>query len=308
MESPQSIKIITNDIRQSDEWAENMKMYGWDFIRTPGGINVGFLHSKLGSFVKIQRPRLLDEKDLEEIENLCKKNRAFFIKIETSYGQNIEVLTKNAYVASPNIMSPASTIYMDLELSEKVLWENISKGARYSIKRAQREGVLTKFYIHPNEDVLKQFYELYKQTGIKKKYGIKSFDDIVKRTRTFGDKSYLVCVYDKEGGLVGSKYYLGYKENVWYIFGGTSDRGRVKSKAGYELMWQSILYLKNEGYKLLDLDGIFDERFPTYLDWWGGFSHFKERFGGRVIQFPVPYVKYLHPLMKLMSKLTPFNV
>ena len=118
----------------------------------------------------------------------------------------------------------------------------------------------------------------------------------------------MVCVYDKEGKLVGAKYYLGYKENVWYIFGGTSDQGRVKSKAGYELMWQSILYLKNEGYKILDLDGIFDERFPTYLDWWGGFSHFKERFGGQVIQFPVPYVKYLHPLMKLMSKFTPFNV
>ncbi len=300
--------MITSDIRQSDEWAENMKMYGWDFIRTPGGVNVGFLHSRLGSFVKIQRPRLLNEKDLEEIEDLCKKHRAFFIKIETSYGQNIEILTKNAYIASSNIMSPASTIYMDLELSEKVLWENISKGARYSIKRAQREGTHTKFYIHPDEEVLKQFYELYKQTGIKKKYGIKSFDDIVKRTRTFGDKSYLVCVYDKEGKLVGAKYYLGYKENVWYIFGGTSDQGRVKSKAGYELMWQSILYLKNEGYKILDLDGIFDERFPTYLDWWGGFSHFKERFGGQVIQFPVPYVKYLHPLMKLMSKLTPFNV
>lgn len=300
--------MISNDIRQSNEWGENMKMYGWDFVRTPGGINVGFLHSKIGSFVKIQRPRLLNEKDLEEIEDLCKKNRAFFIKIETSYGQNIEVLTKNAYVASANIMSPASTIYMDLELPEKNLWENISKGARYSIKRAQREGTSTKFYVHPDETVLKQFYELYKQTGIKKRYGIKSFDDIVKRTRTFGDRSYLVCVYDKEGELVGAKYYLGYKENVWYVFGGTSDKGRIKNKAGYELMWQSILYLKNEGYKILDLDGIFDERFPTYLDWWGGFSHFKERFGGQVVKFPVPYVKYLHPLMKLMSKLTPFNV
>src|SRR3989344_333796 len=98
MENPQNIEVISDDIRQSDEWAENMKMYGWDFIRTSGGINVGFLHTKLGAFVKIQRPMLLDKKDLEEVEELCKRNHALFIKIETSYGQNIDTLVNAEYV------------------------------------------------------------------------------------------------------------------------------------------------------------------------------------------------------------------
>jgi lipid II:glycine glycyltransferase (peptidoglycan interpeptide bridge formation enzyme) len=39
------------------------------------------------------------------------------------------------------------------------------------------------------------------------------------------------------------------------------------------------------------------------LDTWGGFSHFKEKFGGTIVEFPVPYVKYFNPIIKVISKL-----
>ena len=86
------------------------------------------------------------------------------------------------------------------------------------------------------------------------------------------------------------------------MFGGTTELGR-HNKTGYELLWQSILYFKKLGYAWLDLEGVYDPRFPKYLNAWGGFSHFKEKFGGVVVEFPMPYIKYLSPVLKLIAKL-----
>ena len=57
------------------------------------------------------------------------------------------------------------------------------------------------------------------------------------------------------------------------------------------------------GYKYLDLDGLYDDRFPKRLKDYGGFSHFKERFNPIIVEFPVPYVKYLSPVMRAIKKL-----
>ena len=130
-----------------------------------------------------------------------------------------------------------------------------------------------------------------------------SWNDIKKRVDIFGDRSFLVLCFNKANEIVGGKLFLGYGETVWYIFGGTSSDARKKSKAGYELMWKSILYFKELGFDYLDLEGIYDPRFPKFLNSWGGFSHFKERFGGIKVEFPVPYVKYLNPMLKIISKL-----
>ena len=130
-----------------------------------------------------------------------------------------------------------------------------------------------------------------------------SLNDVKKRVAVFGEQSFLVLCYDKDKQLVGGKLFLAYKGNVWYIFGGTSAEARKKSKAGYALMWESVLYFKNLGYSFLDLEGIYDPRFPKFLASWGGFSHFKERFGGIKVEFPVPRVKYLNPVLKIISKL-----
>ena len=52
----------------------------------------------------------------------------------------------------------------------------------------------------------------------------------------------------------------------------------------------------------MDLDGIYDPRFPSFLAKWGGFSHFKEKFGGEVVTYPVAHVKYYNKLLKYLFK------
>lgn len=67
-----------------------------------------------------------------------------------------------------------------------------------------------------------------------------------------------------------------------YLFGATSERGRT-SKAGYHLMWQSIMRAKEHGCSFFDLGGIDMDANP-------GVTHFKKRVGGLEVTAPGPFV------------------
>ena len=293
---------IQDDIRQSDNWAECLTLYNWQTFKTSAGNKIYILKSGIGGFVKIQRPQLLSFAELDEIERICKEHKALFIKIDPNIGQNLNIFSQKKYKASSEVLCPSLTIYFDLGKTEKELWDSLSHSAKYSINRAKREGAYTEYVQKPSEDQLKKFYEVYLETTRHKRFGGKNYADLKKRVETFGTDSHIVFVYDKEKNLIGAKFYLGYNGNIWYIYGGTSDKGRVKSKAGYLLMWNSILHFKEKGYKYMDLEGISDPRFPKTVSIWGGFSHFKEMFNGMLVEFPIPQVKYLSPVLKVMDK------
>ena len=61
--------IPKSDIRQGDRWAKYLEEMGWKSHRTSNGTNIYHTKTFLGSVIKIQRPPLLSEKDLQEIES-----------------------------------------------------------------------------------------------------------------------------------------------------------------------------------------------------------------------------------------------
>jgi len=295
------------DLRQSQEWAVSLEMYGWKSVRTLDGVNIEIIANPIGSFAKVQKPHNLSLAELEEIERLAKEYKALLVIIEPGAGQDLEVLSQAGFVRSTYFLTPVKTLVLNLTQPENDLWAGLSYSAKYSINRAKREDAHVEFYTHPTEDKLKAFFAIYKETGQAKNYATKSWEDLQRRTQVFGDQSHLALVYDKENNLAGGKFYLGHGKNVWYIYGGTAKAAR-KNKAGYLLLWESLLQLKNLGYEKLDLDGIYDSRFPGFLTAWGGFSHFKEKFGGEAVTFPVARVKYFNPLLKLLFKFGNFNL
>ena len=291
------------DIRQSDKWAKYLERMGWESHRTSGGINIYFHKTLLGTVVKIQKPLEIKENDIEEIDNFCVGLKPLFVKIEPFIGQDVTILEKFGYVKSDVPLTPPSTIYIDLTKSENELWESISHSGKYSIKRAQREGTITRFYQNPLKDKMSAYLEIVQATGKRKHFYVQPMVDFENKVKIFGKECHLVLSYDTEGNLLSGKFYLCYGDMVLYSTGGTSEKG-LKTKAGYEILWKSILYLKGLGYKVLDLEGRDDPRFKNETKNWGGFSHFKEKFGGENIEFPHPYIKYFNPVLRFFSKFT----
>lgn len=305
MENPKSTKINIPqnflDIRQSDSWAQYLESLGWKNKKTSYGTNINL--RKIGPFnvTKIQRPKKLDEKGLEELEKVCNENKALFIKIEPCLDQDLNLLDKTEYTKSNFPLVPPTTIFIDLTKEEKNLWEAISHSGKYSIKRAQREKTKIEYCQNPDDGKIKIFCGVAKETGQRKNFFVPNFNDVKKKVELFKDDSHLIMAYKESGELAGANFYLGFQESVWYLHGGTSDIGR-KCRAGYELYWQSFLYFKKLGYKILDLEGKDDDRFPLFTKYWGGFSHFKEKFGGYEVVYPEPRIKPLHPALKFLAK------
>ncbi len=294
------------DIRQSEPWSKYLNFLGWETFRTSSGINFQVMQSKLGNVVKVQRPKNVTSKDLQEIEDRAEELGLALIKVEPDVKQDLEVFKEGGYVEGASPLSPPATIFINLLDSKEKLYEDLSGSCKYSIRRAKREGAQVEFFKNPGEEVLDRFYKIHKSTGKQKSFYIQSYEDISKKIEVFGDQAILGMVSspigeDGKREVTGTNLYLGFRNCVWYIHGGTTKAGR-KTKNGYELYWQSILHLKKEGYRLLDLEGVDDKRFPTFTKDWGGLSHFKEKFGGTRVEFPPPYVKYLKPWLKKMSK------
>ena len=295
------------DIRQTDEWASYLKSIGWKSERTSNGTLVNFRKFPFGHLVKIQRPPQLKKKDLDEIEGLCAEKKALFIKIEPNFGQNVELLEDRGYRTSLFPLIPTKTMFIHLDNSEEDLWKAVSRSGKYKIRRSQREGADVKIYRNPAKEKLEEYHKMHVYTGKRKKFYVQPFKDLVKKTEIFGENAHLILVYNADGSLAGGKFYVCKDDYVLYLFGGTSAAGR-KSNAGYALLWESIKYFKSLDYKSLDLEGLDDDRFPSFTKNWGGFSYFKEKFGGEVVEFPYPHIKYLNSVMELLSRVSPVGL
>lgn len=278
-----------------------MNFLKWEIVTTKADIKIAFLKTLFGTLCKVQRPQPFTAKDLEEIEKLCKKRKAIFVKIEPGFGQEEKVLEKRGYTKSRFPLSPPSTMIIDLVQSEQQLWSNVSRSGKYSIRRARREGNKVKITRNPKKPQLEEFYKLVKATGKRGKFYVQPYRDLLKKSGIFKEETFLTEVYGPEGDLASAKVFFGWKGTVTFLHGGTSEKGR-KGKGGYELMWQDIMHFKRLGYKYIDLEGMDDARFPTFTKNWGGFSHFKEKFGGIILRLPPPYIKYYNPVLKFLAK------
>ncbi len=294
-------KVMPVSVRQSEPWAEYLRYLKWEVVTTKAGIKVSLLKTFFGTLCKIQRPQPFIAKDLDEIEKLAKQRKVIFIKIEPGYGQEEKVLEMRDYRLSKFPLSPPSTMIIDLTQSEQKLWSNLSKSGKYSVKRARREGCWVKVTRKPKDKQLQKFYKVAKFTGKRGKFYVQPYKDLQKKRDVFKNDSFLAEVYDVEENLASTKFFIGWQGCTTFIMGGTTSEGR-KGKGGYELMWQSIRYFKDIGYEYIDLEGVDDDRFPLFTRNWGGFSHFKEKFGGTTYRLPPPYIKYLNPVLKFLSK------
>ena len=295
------------DIRQTDEWGKYLASMGWKQFRTARGIGVVVKKMFFGSVIKVQRPQDVVLQDLRDIDEICVKNKGLFIKFEPDFKQDLSIFKTAGYEFSYSPLCPPTTIYIDLTKSEEELWAAVSHSGKYSINRARREGAHVKFFPRPYTEILKKYHAVNVETGKLKKFYVQPFKEQLAKVAAFGDNCVLAAVYDADENMVGGKIFLGGGDMVLYNTGGTTAKGRHQ-KSGYLLVWETFLYFKKLGYSVMDLEGKDDKRFPLFTGNWGGFSHFKEKFNGETVEFPIPYIKFLSPVMEIMAKATPMGL
>lgn len=276
------------DIRQTPKYAKYLRKTGWKVVQIN---HVNCFIKKVpvvGSIIKVQRPEIIP---LKKIEKLAIEHRAFQVIIEPKNKLDAKFLATNKYKKSRNPFLPTKTLHLDLTKTKEELIKGLKKDARHVIRKNSQVFISN---LRPKD--IKKFRNAWKKAVSKKRY-VPLLLHLIALKKTFANKALFLITNNNSAGaifLVGNKiaYY-------WQAF--TNKEGR-KSLAQYKVIWEGILKLKAKGVKILDFEGIYDERFPNKS--WKGFSHFKKSFGGYEVEYPGVFTKvYLLEMFKKIAKL-----
>ena len=265
------------DIRQTTQYASYLKKNGWIVERHA---EIYYFIKKfpvIGSAIKIQRP---EEIRIKKIVELAKKYRAFQIIYEPKNDLDAKYLQSCDYKLSKSPYLPSKTLHLDLTKAKEKILKQMKKDARHSIRKTK--DLKTKEL--KNKKEIEEFRNAWKKAVGLKRY-IPSISQLIALKKSFSQNCLIIITKEGTSGaifLVGDKtaYY-------WQAF--TSIDGR-RSLAQYKVVWEGILWAKKKGTKILDFEGIFDERFPNKR--WLGFTHFKKSFGGSEVKYPGAYTKF----------------
>lgn len=303
-------------ILQSPAWGRLKSSFGWYaetvitedlgsqilFRRLPLGFTIAYIpKGPVGKLVSLPS-------HINELDQLCKKNRSVFLKIEPNfyendpdYQQNWEMLS-NFGNPGKNIQ-PRRTMVVSLSGDPEDWLNRMKQKTRYNIRLAGRKNV----EVIQSTD-LKTFQNLIETTGSRNDFGVHSIAYYRKAFNEFypeGVRLFLANYQEKPLAAI-MVFFRG--DYASYFYGASSNYERNRMPT-YLLQFEAMKWAAKQGCKSYDLWGIPDEdsdtledNFKNRSDGLWGVYRFKRGFGGDVkrtaqsidrIYYPLLYQLYL---------------
>ena len=234
----------------------------------------------------------------EDLRKLCpaladfaRSQGVFVVKMESEIlknAENLKILRDlNLEIARP-IQPNFSTILLDIspEKSEdEILSAMPRKGAKYSINRAERDGVEI-FRVETTVENCRIFYDLLSETARDSGFNIRSFEYHVEFWQTFAEIGLGHLFFAKfEDEVVAAAYAFCFGEKSTYK-DGASVRQRKAYGASHLLQWEVIRWAREKGARIHDLcgtppsDQIHDRQHFLY-----GVGQFKTSFSREITDY-----------------------
>ncbi len=179
---------------------------------------------------------------------------------------------------------------LDLTKSEEDILAGMKKVNRYTVRQAERLGVEVEIIASGFMGYLDKFYELISTTAERDEFAHNSKDyyrKIFEISEAEGNAFMEVARYNGEIMLIN--FFVIYGSSVYYLFSGSENENR---RVGYTYLaqWGAIKYAKKLGLKKYNFGAVIpdDNRYPLYSGW-SGFSDFKRRFGGEIVEYSDMY-------------------
>ena len=188
-----------------------------------------------------------------------------------------EVFTQLGYRNAPiHMMHPELAWLLDLTPNEDKLLAGMRKTTRYSIKKAEKDGVTIRTSTSPND--LKLFEEIYSETV--KRQEFKAFPSAYFSTEleVFSKENQALLFFaEYQGKVVGTAFIIFYGNSAFYHHGATTRLFPSLTDAQL-LQWHVIKEAKRRGLRYYNFWGVVAEDQKNH-PWWG-LSTFKRGFGG----------------------------
>ena len=301
---------------QTAAWGELKRAFGWYALRlTAGevGAQVLFRPLPLGFTVAYLPkgpvgPRAAWPALWPEVDALCRRERAVFLKVEPDvWEEEPDATPPPRFRPSLHAIQPRRTLVVSLAGSEEEILARMKQKTRYNIRLAARKGVT----VRPWDDVA-GFHRLMQETGARDGFGVHSLAYYRRAYDLFhprGEAELLVAEY--QGEPLAALMVFARGRRAWYFYGASTGKHRNKMPT-YLLQWEAMRWAKARGCTEYDLWGVPDAdgdtleaQFTRRRDGLWGVYRFKRGFGGVLRRAPVwdrvyrpwlyrAYLAYLH--------------
>lgn len=189
---------------------------------------------------------------------------------------------------------PDATVILDVSKKEEDLLSNFHTKHRYNLNLARKKGLTLSFEV--SNKTIEEFYSLQKITAKRQKYLIKSKNYYDALINTFNKKNKVLLTTCYFGGSpISSWLFLINSECAYYVYGGSDDSYKNLFPSTL-VLWESIVKLKHQGVRTLDLFGACND-LNNQQDPYYGFTIFKLRFGGVHKKYIKSYDLVLNPIL-----------
>lgn len=190
---------------------------------------------------------------------------------------------KNEVNSEGFIHRESLTSIIDLTQDLDTIWQKMDrKSTRYSIKRAQKDGV--KVRINGDCD---QFYLIYK-SFIRKK-GINSLFGVGTTNLEIMKKYGTLFVAEHDGEILGGHLYLENESHIKLWLSASKrlevdrEKARLIGNANRLLHWEAMKYAKEKGIREFDWGGLWSEEEAEKDEKKKAINSFKLSFGGEIV-------------------------
>jgi lipid II:glycine glycyltransferase (peptidoglycan interpeptide bridge formation enzyme) len=290
------------DARQTPEWGIYLQQIGW----IPKQIDntlvlIRTLKPLPWSMIKILHPK--GPLPFTKIDELAQKYNSLLVIIEPHvYKYDEYSFKENGYRFSKMRYAHTATIKIDLKQSEEELFNSFSENAKRNIKKSLKAGIYIKtvdLSKEKNNKKFDMFYKLLLNLSTMKKFYIPPYEEYIKKMTAFKKTSLLLFAY-KQGSdePLASVWFAHYDNVISYLQTGISQSG-YDTFANYLLVWEGLKVAKKLDLEVFDFETIYDPRYPKDHPGWKGYTIFKKKFHGEIIEYPPSWIKMYNPVFKL---------
>jgi len=182
------------------------------------------------------------------------------------------------------LLTPIQTsLRLDLRADTDQMFGGFRKSTRYEIRRAEREGVLSK--LAATEGEVEDFLGVLYRMAAHKRFSPGPpghLRHVLKWLLHGSGRGTLLLAYHDEM-LIGGTAVVRVRDRCWYVWGARNEEATLN--VGHLLQWHGIQWARTQGCTEYDFGG-----YREGSD--SGPALFKKGFGGRVVHFP-PASRYI---------------
>jgi lipid II:glycine glycyltransferase (peptidoglycan interpeptide bridge formation enzyme) len=296
---------------QMGEWGELKKDFGWKPVRVlsgNAGVQILFRRLPLGYTIGyMPKPVMSNEfqsaEFWREVDLICKKNNAVFLKIEPDVWDDESPDTWHvAFRTTPHNIQPPRTIIVSIDEDEEKILARMKPKCRYNIRLAEKKGVTVRAW-----DDIAAFHEMMAVTGGRDNFGVHTKEYYQRAYDLFHPKGMCeLLLAEYEGKPLASLMIFANGKRAWYVYGASNNEERNRMPT-YLIQWEAIRWAKARGCEEYDLWGVPDEneeileaQFESRHDGLWGVYRFKRGFGGEVKRAAQALDRVYNPLLYWM--------